>query len=43
MSIENIQNQEAHHNRCSFAEEYVEMLKKCELEYDERYVFKPIE
>ena len=38
-----IQNQETHHKRRSFMEEYLEILKKFDVEYDERYVFKPID
>ena len=32
--------QEAHHRRISFKEELVALLKKHEVEYDERYVFE---
>ena len=35
-----IQNQEKHHKRKTFKEEYLEILKKFNIEYDERYVFK---
>ena len=38
-----IENQEKHHKKQSFREEYLEFLKLYEIEYDERYVFKPIE
>jgi len=38
-----IENQESHHKKRSFMEEYLEFLKLFEIEYDERYVFKPIE
>ena len=38
-----IENQEKHHKRRTFLEEYLEFLKLFEIEYDERYVFKPIE
>lgn len=38
-----IKNQEAHHKKQSFIEEYIEILKSFEMEYDERYIFKPIE
>lgn len=34
-----IQNQEEHHNRKNFREEYVEFLEKYEVEYDERFLF----
>ena len=38
-----IENQEVHHKKHSFMEEYLELLKLFEIEYDERYIFKPIE
>lgn len=41
--IKYIQNQEIHHAKTSFLEEYVDMLKKFGVEYDERYVFKALE
>jgi REP element-mobilizing transposase RayT len=34
-----IQNQEKHHSRKSFKEEYLEILKKFNVEYDMKYVF----
>lgn len=37
-----IQNQEQHHARKSFAEEYREFLERFAVEYDSRYVFKPV-
>lgn len=38
--IKYIMNQEKHHNRKTFKEEYLEILKKFEIEYDERYIFE---
>jgi putative transposase len=38
-----IQNQELHHRKKTFIEEYKEYLKKFEVDYDERYIFKAIE
>ncbi len=38
-----IENQEAHHAKRSFKEEYMEMLSRFNVEHDERYVFKWIE
>jgi len=38
-----IEKQEIHHKKRNFMEEYLELLKLFEIEYDERYVFKPIE
>lgn len=41
--IEYINNQEAHHKKKCFIEEYKEFLKAFNIDYDERYIFKPIE
>jgi REP element-mobilizing transposase RayT len=38
-----IQNQEEHHRKKTFLEEYFELLKEFEIDYDPRYVFKPLE
>jgi putative transposase len=38
-----IKNQENHHKRKTFREEYVELLKKFEVEYNERFVFDDVE
>jgi hypothetical protein len=38
--IRYIQNQEAHHKKETFLEEYIRILKMFEIEYDERYIFK---
>ena len=38
-----IETQETHHKKRSFKEEYLELLKLFEIQYDERYIFKPIE
>jgi putative transposase len=40
--IRYIQNQQRHHARRTFREEYVELLRRFEVEYDERYIFKPV-
>ena len=37
--IRYIQNQEAHHKKEAFLEEYRRMLKTFQVEYDERYIF----
>jgi putative transposase len=34
-----IQNQEAHHQKQTFREEYLEFLKKFRIEYDQQYIF----
>jgi REP element-mobilizing transposase RayT len=34
-----IENQEAHHAKQTFKEEYLEVLERFEVEYDERYLF----
>ena len=41
--IRYIQNQETHHKKRTFIEEYLGFLKKFEVDYDERYIFKPID
>jgi putative transposase len=41
--INYIKNQEKHHKRKTFREEYIEMLKKFEVEYDEKFIFEDIE
>jgi putative transposase len=35
-----IANQEAHHRRSTFKEEFLEFLRSHEIDYDERYVFE---
>lgn len=37
-----IENQEAHHAKQTFREEYIEMLGKFEIEYDEKYIFQDL-
>jgi REP element-mobilizing transposase RayT len=41
--IKYIQNQEKHHSKKSFKEEYIELLKKFEIEYDAKYLFEWID
>lgn len=36
--IKYINNQEKHHKKMAFREEYIELLKKYDVEYDEKYV-----
>lgn len=38
-----IQNQEAHHAKQSFKEEYLEYLKEFQIDYDEQYIFNELE
>jgi putative transposase len=38
-----IDGQKTHHSKKTFTEEYLEMLKEFEIDYDERFVFKPVE
>ena len=38
--IRYIQNQEAHHAKETFIDEYKKMLKAFEIDYDEQYIFK---
>jgi putative transposase len=40
--IEYIKNQEEHHKKQSFIEEYKAFLEKFEIEFDEKYIFKEI-
>ena len=40
--IDYIKNQEIHHHKKSFIEEYLEFLEKFEVPFDERYIFKPV-
>lgn len=35
-----IENQEVHHKKRSFREEYLDILQKFDVEYDERYIFE---
>jgi putative transposase len=37
-----IENQEVHHKKKTFREEYLELLKRFEVEYDDRYIFKEV-
>ena len=37
-----IQNQEAHHKKQSFRDEYIGLLKRFKIEYDEKYIFQPL-
>ena len=41
--VKYILNQENHHRRKTFKEEYVEFLKKFKIEYNEKYLFEWIE
>lgn len=38
-----IDNQEKHHSKRSFKDEYIELLQKYQIQYDEKYVFEWIE
>jgi len=38
-----ILTQEEHHQKKSFREEYMEFLKKIEVDYDEKYLFERYE
>ena len=37
-----IQNQEAHHKKQTFRDEYLDFLKKFKIEYDEQYIFQEL-
>ena len=41
--IQYIKSQEEHHKKRSFIEEYEDQLKEFEIDYDERFVFKPVD
>lgn len=41
--IRYIQNQQEHHRKKTFKEEYIDMLKSFSVEYDDRYLFKWID
>ena len=41
--IKYIMNQEVHHKKMTFKDEYIDFLKKFEIEYDERYLFDWLE
>ena len=41
--IKYIENQEEHHKKITFREEYIAFLEKFGIEYDEKYVFKELE
>jgi putative transposase len=41
--IHYISNQEQHHKKSTFKEEYIELLRKFEIEYDEKYLFEWID
>ena len=41
--INYINNQQEHHKKKTFKDEYIAMLNKYEVEYDERYIFHDIE
>jgi putative transposase len=40
--IQYIINQSNHHKRKTFSEEYFDMLKEFEINFDDRYIFKPV-
>jgi len=41
--ISYVQNQEAHHRKITFLDEYKKFLEKFEVDFDEQYVFKALE
>jgi len=41
--IDYINNQEFHHRKKTFIEEYHEFLEKFEIDFDERYIFKHVD
>jgi len=41
--VKYIMNQEQHHSRITFSNEYIELLKKYEVDYDEKYILKDVQ
>jgi len=41
--IKYIQNQQKHHRKRTFREEYIALLEAHGIDYDAQYIFKPIE
>lgn len=41
--VKYIENQQLHHKKKTFLEEYMGFLKAYEIDFDERYIFKPID
>ena len=41
--VKYIQNQQEHHKKKTFRQEYIEFLEKFHIDYDERYIFKNVE
>jgi REP element-mobilizing transposase RayT len=37
-----VQNQESHHQKHTFKDEYLDLLKEFEVEYDEQYIFQEL-
>jgi len=37
-----VENQQIHHKQKTFLEEYTKILKDFEIEFDEKYIFKPV-
>ena len=40
--VKYIQNQQEHHEKKTFRQEYIEFLEKFNVDYDERYIFKDV-
>jgi REP element-mobilizing transposase RayT len=40
--INYIERQEIHHKKITFIEEYLDFLKEFEVDFDDRYIFKPV-
>jgi hypothetical protein len=41
--IQYIRNQEQHHRKRTFIDEYHELLNKFDISYEERYLFQPVD
>ena len=42
-AVKYIENQEEHHKKRTFREEYIEMLKKFKVKFDDKYIFEEVE
>ena len=41
--VKYIENQEQHHSKKTFKEEYLSLLKRFKIDYDDRYLFEWVE
>lgn len=43
IAIQYIENQNSHHKKITFKEEYLNLLKEFEIDFDDKYIFKPLD